>query len=259
MAGDTHYNPSDSTADFPEGLGGRRILVAGATGGLGSVTARALCHAGADVILSGRDTAKLEALIAELPRAEYLAADLNDPEGLEHLASAVGELDGCVVAAGIAPVAPLRFLRDVDLEAVFAANTLGPLRLTRALLRGKRLRRGASLVWFSSLAAARGAAGYTAYAASKAALEGAARCLALELAPKAMRVNCIAAGMIRSALASEGGERFSEESLQAHFDRYPLGEGSAADVAGTARFLLSDASRWTTGAVLPVDGGFSAQ
>ena len=114
-------------------------------------------------------------------------------------------------------------------------------------------------MWLSSVASARGAAGYAAYAASKAGLEASARCLALELAPKRMRVNCIAPGMIETEMAASAAERISGEALAAHLKAYPLGAGQPADVAAAASFLLSEASRWVTGVTLPVDGGFSIQ
>jgi NAD(P)-dependent dehydrogenase (short-subunit alcohol dehydrogenase family) len=138
-------------------------------------------------------------------------------------------------------------------------NTVGPLLLIRDLLRKKKLNPGASIVWLSSVASARGAAGYAAYAASKAGLEASARCLALELAPKGMRVNCIAPGMIETEMAASAAERISGEALAAHLKAYPLGAGQPADVAAAASFLLSEASRWVTGVTLPVDGGFSIQ
>lgn len=235
---------------------GQQFLVVGATGGLGSAIARSLKSEGADLVLSGRNSEKLSAYAQELGVAS-LSGDLSASASRAQLAGAVGKLDGVVFAAGLAPVAPVRYLKDADLAACLSVNAEAPLLLVRDLLKKKQLKTGASIVWISSVASSRGAAGYAAYAASKAALEAAARCLALELAPKGMRVNCIAPGMIATDMADAAAERISGDVLEAHLNAYPLGAGRPADVAAAASFLLSSESRWITGTSLPVDGGFS--
>lgn len=236
----------------------KQILVVGATGDLGCSIARHLKAEGAELVISGRNAEKLNALAQELG-GDLLSVDLSDSAGRAQLVEAVGVLDGLVYAAGVAPVAPVRYLKDADLEACLNVNTTGPLLLVRDLLKNKKLNAGASIVWLSSVAAARGSAGYAAYAASKAGLEASARCLALELAPKRIRVNCIAPGMIETEMAATAAERISGEALTAHLKAYPLGTGQPADVAAAASFLLSESSRWVTGVTLPVDGGFSIQ
>lgn len=234
----------------------RQILVVGATGGLGSAIARQLKGEGASLVLSGRNEEKLTALAGDL-EAHLVALDVGDTEGRERLVDEVGVLDGVVYTAGVAPVTPVRYLKDVDLETCLTVNTTAPLLLIRDLLKKKKLNTGASIVWLSSVATSRGAAGYAAYAASKAALEASARCLALELAPKGIRINCIAPGMIETEMAAAAAERISEEALVEHLKAYPLGSGRSGDVAAATSFLLSGASRWVTGITLPVDGGFS--
>lgn len=236
----------------------KQILVVGATGDLGCSIARHLKAEGAELVISGRNAEKLNALAQELG-GDLLSVDLSDSAGRAQLVEAVGVLDGLVYAAGVAPVAPVRYLKDADLEACLNVNTTGPLLLVRDLLKNKKLNAGASIVWLSSVAAARGSAGYAAYAASKAGLEASARCLALELAPKRIRVNCMAPGMIDTEMAATAAERISGEALTAHLKAYPLGTGQPADVAAAASFLLSESSRWVTGVTLPVDGGFSIQ
>ena len=234
----------------------QQILVVGATGALGGAIARHLKSEGASLILSGRNEAKLNALSQELG-ADSLSVDLSDSAGCAQLADTIGTVDGVVYAAGVAPVAPVRYLKDADIEACLNLNTTGPLLLIRDLLKKKKLKAGASIVWISSVASARGTAGYAAYAASKAGLEASARCLALELAPKGMRMNCIAPGMIETDMAEAAAQRISGEALAAHLKAYPLGAGQPADVAAATSFLLSQESRWVTGITLPVDGGYS--
>ena len=117
---------------------------------------------------------------------------------------------------------------------------------------------GASVVFMSSVSAQHGRPGMAAYAAAKAAVEGAVRALAVELAPRQIRVNAIAAGGVHTPMNAQAVANLSEGSADAYAAAHPLGLGQPDDVASAALFLLSAAARWITGTVMVVDGGYSA-
>ena len=233
----------------------KHILIVGATGNLGSGLARFLRNEGAELILSARNEKKLTALGESLGVPCIPLKVLFSDNGLQ-LPDDAKALDGVVDAAGIAPLAPLKYIKDSDLHNCLTSNLERPILYLRDLLKSGKLNDGASIVWLSSLAASLATPGYAMYAASKAGLEAAARNMARDLAPRGIRLNCIAPGMIESEMADLAGEKMSEEALSQHFKEYPLGPGRVNDVSEAAAFLLSAQSRWITGTVLTLDGGF---
>lgn len=239
----------------PFGLDGKAILVTGASSGIGRAVAIECARMGARLVITGRDQARLDETMAQLAAPGggahlAMAADLTDPEQLAGVAAAAGQLDGVVHAAGIHGVAPVRMFRQAFLEAVMATNFMAPAMLTQKLLYRKQLRDGASLVFLSSISVHTGTVGIGPYAASKAALEGFMRALALEIAPRGMRANALAPGLVDTPLVNDDAAWFAEQGK-----KYPLGLGRPEDVAYGAIYLLSDASRKVTGTRLHMDGG----
>jgi short-subunit dehydrogenase len=171
-------------------LAHKHLLVVGATGGLGSAISRELARAGARLTLSGRDAGRLAKLASDLGPASIgtVAADLADPTTPARLASAAdGEtLDGLVLAAGVVAFGALTELDDDDLDQLFLVNVLGPIRVIRALT--PQLSRGATVVNLSAVVAESPTAGMAAYSATKAAVTGFDRALALELRRSGVRV-----------------------------------------------------------------------
>ncbi|MDR1423546.1 MAG: SDR family oxidoreductase [Azoarcus sp.] len=247
---DTPFNPFS--------LAGKTVLVTGASSGIGRQIALHCAQAGADIVASGRNEARLASLIDELPPGAHrsLACDLGDSGQIEALAKQAGKLHGLVHCAGISLLAPLRMATNQHIDEQLAVNTVAPMRLTRQLLLANAIQSGGAIVFVSSISAHIGVAGVAAYSASKAALEAVARCLATEVARKKIRANCLAPGMVESPMLEAA--RQTVGGLEDTLARYPLGPGHPEDVACAAIFFLSDASRWITGTTLVLDGGYTA-
>jgi NAD(P)-dependent dehydrogenase (short-subunit alcohol dehydrogenase family) len=236
----------------------RRVIVTGASSGIGLDTARLLAEAGAEVGLVARRAEAIESVAAELGGgAWWHACDVADPVEIGVLAAAVearwGALDGLVNNAGIAVMATLD---DTELETwdrTFDVNLRGPYLLCRAL--GPMLKRGTSpaVVNISSSLGDRALAGMLAYNASKAGLNHLTRCLALEWAP-AVRVNAIMPAVVDTPI--HDGRGMSRSEVEGMGALHPMGRiGRPRDISTMVLYLLSDAASWMTGAIIPVDGG----
>lgn len=245
----------------PFSLENKTILITGASSGIGRACAIECARAGARLVITGRDEGRLSETLSALSGKEHSAvpADLTQTdEAAEKLLAAVpAVLDGIVHAAGISQLRPFPFVSPKNLENVFQINTLAPLELTRRLLKKGKIREGSSIVFISSTAGTRiSSVGQTAYAASKAALCGAAKSMALELAFQKIRVNSICPGAVDTPIHESVG--LNREQLEADAQNYPLRRhGKPEEIAYAAVYLLSDAAAWTTGTELVIDGGLT--
>jgi len=239
----------------------KRVVISGASSGIGLAAARMLAADGAEVCLVARRAEPLAGLATDLgARTWAQACDVADPAAVKALAAAVrgrwGALDGLVNNAGIAVMASLADTSDAAWDETFAVNVRGPFLLCRELgplLAGGE---GAAVVNVSSTLADKAIPGMAAYNASKAALNQLTRSLALEWAP-AVRVNAVMPGVVDTPIHATRG--LSPEQVQSMGGIHPLRRiGRPEDVASLIVFLLSDASSWVTGAVIPVDGGMLA-
>ena len=248
------YNPTYN----PFSLKGKTILVTGASSGIGRATAIECSKLGAIVIITGRNSERLQQTYDSLYGLGHLQiiADLNNLEDLTSLANQVPILDGVVNNAGIAKTQPISFIKEEDLQKIFATNTFTPILLVKQLLRKKKINKNASLVFTSSVSAIKSDLGNSVYGASKAALQSYVRYCARELAPKSIRANSIHPGMVTTPLITGGAH--SDEELKADMQKYPLGRyGKPEEIAWAVIYLLSDASAWVTGHSLIIDGGIS--
>ena len=244
-------------------LTGRTILITGASSGIGRETAMLLSQLNARLILVARNRdrleqtrAALEGTVHEVEVFDVTALDAI-PAWMKNLALRHGPLYGVVHSAGVYEVVPLRILTASKLDEIMRVNLSAALLLAKGFRQKGCHGEGGSLVLLSSVAGLRGHAGLSAYTASKSALFGLTKSLAMELAREGIRVNCVAPGLV----ATEMSAQFEEQTLQRKIvveSEYPLGIGSPRDVANGIAFLLSEAARWITGTTLTIDGGYSA-
>ena len=237
------------------------ILATGATSGIGRVLCSELAERGHRLIAVGRDPDRLAALVHEIPGITTIRMDLTDFNIYPASFGSGEQVDGVVCSAGIYTSTLARFFSPSTHENLMRINLTSPLAVIGELQKAKRLNRGSSIVLVSSiLGPVLGLAGSISYAASKAALVGATKSLALELARQEIRVNCVSPGMVDTEM-TKGLGYMSPEAHEVVKASYPLGHryASPREVTACIRFLLSAESSFITGTNLVVDGGCSVQ
>ena len=248
----------------PYTLEGKRVLITGASSGIGRATAIECAKLGATCVLTGRDEVRLQETLREIENLKFeilnlksdhqiIAADLLKAEDLQWIAANCDKLDGVVLNAGINLMAPIYFLKEEDVNQVFATNTLAPMHLMQALL---KINAKASLVFTSSIDALNPDVSSSAYAASKAALTSFMRSCAKELAPRQIRANAVHPGLVETGMKHNG--MVADEDLEKNKELYLLKRyARPEEIAWAIIYLLSDASAFVTGSVLTIDGGIS--
>lgn len=247
-------------------LEGRRIVITGASSGLGAHTVRLLAGRGADVVAAGRRIDRLEALAAELAdapgRVVPVRADVTSEDDVVALMAAAtkafGGIDALVNNAGSEVQGPIDRLSLDDFEGMFRANAVSLFLCVRAALPALRLSRG-MVVNLGSTVVGRPPRGRFGYVASKGAVEAMSRALAVDLGRDGIRVNCIRPGIIPSELRglTEDQERARFEA-GLHFGRQALTTvGEGRDVAEAIAWLCGEGGRFVTGTVIDIDGGYT--
>ena len=245
--------------ETPFSLRGKKILVTGGASGIGKATALLCAEMGAELFLVDLNAQGLDGVVGKIDgeKAHPFAADLTDEGQLSALINALPKLDGGVSNAGIVFSLLAKFNEPSDMEKIFKINTFSHINLVQGLIRQKKLNKDASIVFTSSMSGVYcGLIGGSLYGATKSALAGYAKALALELAPRGIRVNTIHPGMVQTPLTANTS--LSQDVLDEDAMRYPLGRyGRPEEVAAAMVYLLSDATKWMTGTQLLLDGGYS--
>jgi len=249
-------NPMDMT--------GRRVLVTGASSGIGQATAILLAELGCQVVLIARSEERLQATRARMTGDGHFVKvfDFSNLDRIEtcmnEVVAAVGPLAGLVHCAGLHRTMPIRFEKPVIDDPLWLINYFAAVSLVTTFRKPSIHSGNSSVVLVSSAMGLVGQSGVSAYCGSKGALQSFGRAAALELAREQIRVNCVAPGFVNAMISFENQNALDEEQLKAIENYHPLGLGKPQDVANAIAFLLADTGRWITGATLVVDGGYTA-
>ena len=234
----------------------KQILVTGASSGIGKAIAIACAKMGATVIVTGRNIERLNETLSLMPLGDHkaISADLTKAEDIDRLVNELPKLDGFVQCAGVGSRVACKDVTQETIDYAMNANFEAPVLLQSAILRKKKINKAASIVYIASIAAWSPSMRNSIYSASKGAIISYAQCLAQELAPRFIRVNCICPAMVWTDLVLQEG--VTREDLQEDEKRYPLKRyGNPEDIANLAIYLLSDASSWMTGSNIEISGG----
>jgi len=240
----------------PFSLEGKTIMVTGSSSGIGRGIAISCSKMGATLILHGRNPLRLEETLAQLEKADHriVVADLTNTISVGKMMEQIPILDGVVHCAGIGQRVLCKMATEQDIDTVMDANFKGPVLLQSELLKHKKINKGASIVFIASISTWSPSIGNAFYSASKGAIVSYSNCLALELAPRKVRVNCISPAMVWTDLIMQGG--IDKEQLEEDEKKYPLKRyGTPEDIANLAIYMLSDASSWMTGSDIKISGG----
>ena len=241
----------------PFSLAGKNILVTGASSGIGKAISILCSKLGANIIATGRNKDRLSHLINEMQGDNniIISADLTREDDIEKLVEMCPELNGIVHSAGIMNRIPSKMISNACIEKIMSSNFNAPVLLQKQLIKKKKIITEASIVFIASRAPFAPSFGNSLYAASKGAIISYAKVLALELASKLIRVNCICPGMVWTNLVKKD-EEMSGIDYRLKEEEYPLKRfGQPEDVAFLAIYMLSDTSKWMTGSVVDIDGG----
>lgn len=242
----------------PFSLEGKNILVTGSSSNIGKKIAIRCSEMGAKIIVAARDEERMKATVAEMAGDghHYVQVDLSSADSIAELTESMPVLDGVVLCAARFDTTPVKNIKRESVQAMFDTNTFANFDVIQKLLKKKKIAKGGSIVFISSVASMRPYKGNSLYSATKGALNSFSKVLATELGVKRIRVNCVQPGIVRR----DGGIRegtLTAEQQRAEMEKFPLGMGETDDIAYASVYLLSDVAKWITGIDLIVDGGQS--
>jgi NAD(P)-dependent dehydrogenase (short-subunit alcohol dehydrogenase family) len=246
----------------PFSLKDKKVFVTGASSGIGRAIAIECSKMNAELVITARNDDRLNETFRLMNHEgldhKVIAGDLSNGDDIERIVSFIPDrLDGIVQCAGFTIPKPFKNLSRDNFEYIMQVNFWAPALLTQLFLKQKKIEKAASIVFVSSISGVFCSfIANSAYSASKGAINGIVKNLALELAPQSIRVNSVNPGMIHTNMFGSGA--ISQEQLQEDMKKYPLGRyGKPEEVAHAVIYLLSDASTWVTGSNLLIDGGYT--
>lgn len=241
----------------------KNVLVTGATSGIGKATCDSLLKEGYQVFALGRDVEKIKDLLDQFSeQLHFLVIDLNSYQEYTKIFDdflSGQKLDGLVHCAGIEETLPINLYTPEAVQRIFNLNVFSGIELMRFFAKKKYSNEGAGVVFLASVMATLGQAGKTGYCASKSAILGMVKSLALELAKRKIRVNAISPGVVNTPMTQKLFSQIEKDNIERIKNMHPLGIGEVDDVTPSILFLLSEGSKWITGQNFIVDGGYSIQ
>lgn len=243
--------------DNPFSIEGKTVLVTGASSGIGRSVAIECSRHGANVIITGRNTDKLQSTsdFLEGNNHRQIVADLTDADSLKDLVSNLPSLDGVALCAGIVNMVPVKMASRKKCDKIFETDFFSTIELIRLILKNKLMQENGSIVAISSIAGYKEfVVGNGIYGAAKSALSSFIKFVALEYADKGIRANSLCPGMIYTPMHTEG--QFDENALASIVKDIPMGRwGQPEEIAQAVVFLFSKASSYITGTSIVIDGG----
>lgn len=244
----------------------KSFVITGAGSGIGRAIAKICYQFGAKLLLLDKNSSGLEETSLEMDtgRSYSRIIDLASYDDLEPAIAGssekFGQFSGFCHCAGFEYTLPIKSMTPTHYMNLFSVNTIAAFELARVLSKKKYVSdQGASFVFIASIMGLVGRPGLTGYAASKGALISGAKSMALELASKKIRVNCVSPGTVRTDLIEKMLQNLEPEQREKRLGDFPLGIGAPDDVANIVAFLLSDRSKWITGTNITIDGGYTAK
>ena len=245
---------------------GKRVLVTGASSGMGKAIAIELSKHNTELILMGRNEERLDETGRSLISDNYqiIKFDLNDHSEIlprvKKFVEANGKIYGLCHSAGIDMTRPLGSYKPELFQSILDINLIAGIELSRCVGRRDILDEiGGSFLFISSIAGIVGVPGRVGYSASKGGISAAVRSMAIELARRNIRVNAISPGLVRTSMTDGTLAKLSEQQIQEIERAHPLGIGAPEDIARTAAFIMAPQSKWITGVDMIVDGGYTVQ
>ncbi|MFN5459720.1 MAG: SDR family NAD(P)-dependent oxidoreductase [Bacteroidota bacterium] len=240
-------------------LNNKKILITGASSGIGRATSILFSALGAELYLTARNKEELNRTAGTCKgKVEIFTSDLTKDDQIKNLIDSIGEISGWVHCAGKVLPVPVKFIQEKHLNEVFEINFHSAVKLTSALLRSNKLKNSSSVVFISSVSVLHSYFGGAPYISSKSALEGYAKTMALELSTRKIRVNVLQPALVKTEIFKQTIEAAqSQKDLNDYENSYPLGFGEPEDVAWASAYLISNMSKWVTGTFIKMDGGLS--